>query len=143
MKSKFMKRTVAMALALVLVMSTMVMPAVAVEAVSDHTETDYVANYKVYGTLSANDRTVTGTTQCAGYCDYISVEVTAMYKDGWGSPYPEADSNSHSGPAASVRVTTDNATARVVSAEATHEAKIGLSSWGPGYTRVKRDLNNP
>lgn len=139
MKKCYIKRTVIMMLILAAVMSITL---VADASDSDRTDPGYVANYKVFGSLTTNARTATGVTQCDGYCSSISVQVTTTYGEGWEEIYPETASSQHVGTAASARTTTSNLTAVVVRAEGRHYASIDLSSWGPAYTVVVRDLNN-
>lgn len=138
MKKKCMKRTVAMALALMLMMSTMVMSAGASSVVGlKRSITGQIGSVSLTGTVEIGNKNATATLLATEYCDSLSVEVTLYY--GYGDVATSVGaSSSHNGPAASAIATTSAYAIEELGAEGKFSAVNGAYVWAPPAIMIGR-----
>lgn len=130
MKKRCIKRTAAMALALVLAMSTMVMPAGAASTVSGSLDGYRATGSVSMGSVGATAKTVFGTG-----AQYIYARATLYYKFDTGSYYSMAHT-SHGGAAASAYVERKKYGAELFGATGDHQIEYDAYSWYPAQTQV-------
>jgi len=130
MKKRCIKRTAAMALALVLAMSTMVMPAGAASTVSGTLDGYRATGSVSMGSTSASAQTVFGTG-----AQYVSAKVALYYKWGDKSYYSIAQT-AHGGAAASAYVERKKYGAELFGATGDHRIEYDAYSWNPAQTQV-------
>ena len=130
MKKRYIKRTVAMVLALILSMSTMVMSAGAASSVSGT-----LGNYRATGSVSMGSVGATAQTAFGTGAQYVSAYVVLYYK--WGTKsYCSHAETAHEGVSAMAYVERQQFGAELFGATGSHRIEYDAYSWNPAQTQV-------